>query len=213
MSAIVLLSGGLDSCVNAYCARDEFESLSAIHFQYHQRARDREKQASQKIAKALGISLLIVELDFFQNFTGNSLTDSRTQLSQDVDIDDLQASRESAKNVWVPNRNGIFLNIAAGFAESMGAKYLIPGFNIEEAATFPDNSKDFLESCNQAFSFSTANQVELKCFTTDKNKKEIVALGRAKGLDFSMIWSCYENYEKPCGKCESCLRFQAALGD
>ena len=126
-------------------------------------------------------------------------------------MDDLVTSKETAKSVWVPNRNGIFLNVAAGYAESLGADWIVPGFNKEEAATFPDNSAGSLEATTQALSYSTANKVQIKCFTTDKNKTEIVQMGQALKVDWTLMWPCYFSGEKWCGQCESCQRSKRAL--
>ena len=102
-------------------------------------------------------------------------------------------------------------NFESGFAESLKADWIIPGFNIEEAATFPDNSQEFLTSLNQSFFYSTSNRVEVKCFTTKMDKAEIVARGIELETDFDLIWPCYFAGSTPCAKCESCLRFVRAL--
>ena len=79
----------------------------------------------------------------------------------EADLGNGEVTSESAANVWVPNRNGLMANVAAAFAEAMGCGYIIAGFNAEEAATFPDNSPEFVDCINRAFSYSTLNGVRL----------------------------------------------------
>lgn len=214
MKSVVLLSSGLDSTVNIYQAQKESEVVLALTFNYGQRAFQSEVRQARKISDRLRVKHLVVDLPFFKEWGKSSLTDhsKAVPVSGSVSIDNYETSVQTAKSVWVPNRNGVFLNIAAGFAESLGADWVIPGFNREEASTFPDNSQDFLEQCTRSLSFSTSNQVQVKCFTVDKNKTEIVGIGKSLNVDFSLIWPCYFNHDtRWCGQCESCQRSIRAL--
>ena len=112
----------------------------------------------------------------------------------------------SAKAVWVPNRNGAFIEIGAAHAESIGANRLITGFNREEAETFPDNSKQYMKAINQALFFSTANHVRVISGTAHLDKKQIVRLGKKLQVPLEHIWPCYEGGPSWCRQCESCLR-------
>ncbi|MFK8139455.1 MAG: 7-cyano-7-deazaguanine synthase QueC [Bdellovibrionales bacterium] len=205
--AVVLLSSGLDSTVNLYKANNDMGVALALSFDYGQKAAKNELANARALCKKLKIPHKIVELPFIKNFSSSSLTSEDLQVVTDVLIDDLDRSKETAKNVWVPNRNGIFLNIAAGFAEGLGAKYVIPGFNLEEAQTFPDNSKDYMHAATKSLSFSTANSVEIFCYTTDLNKTEIYKLGMSLNVDYELVWACYHSGESMCGECESCRRY------
>ena len=211
--SVVLLSAGLDSTVNFYQALRESKVVLALTFNYGQRAAEREIQSAQKICQTSGVTHQAVELPFFKIWGGSSLVDSSKEipLGTKVSIDDLKTSQQTAKSVWVPNRNGVFLNIAAGFAEAAGADWVIPGFNKEEAATFPDNSEEFLQQTSKSLSYSTANGVQIKCFTTAMTKPEIVKHGLELGVDFGLMWPCYQAGAKWCGQCESCLRSRRAL--
>jgi 7-cyano-7-deazaguanine synthase len=211
--SVLLLSGGLDSTVNLLAARKESQVVLALTFDYGQRAVTREIEAAEKITRHFQIQHQVLKLPFFKDFGQSSLTDHKQTVptGSQVSIDDLKTSQETAKSVWVPNRNGIFLNIAAGFAESMKADWIIPGFNREEAATFPDNSQEFLEAATVSLGFSTSNKVQVRCLTTNLNKPEIVRLGLKLGIDWSWIWPCYFSFAKWCGQCESCLRSKRAL--
>ncbi len=210
--SVVLLSAGLDSTVNLFRAVEESDVALALTFDYGQRAALREIEHAAKLAKYVGTRHQVVQLPWFREFTTTSLVDSSMEIpTSTVSIDDFAASTHSAKAVWVPNRNGIFLNIGAAFAEGLDAQWLVPGFNLEEAATFPDNSEAYLQAATRALKFSTANQVEVRCFTTSLTKSEIAVVGRSLNVPFEMVWTCYFGGETQCGKCESCLRFQRAL--
>ncbi len=211
--SVVLLSGGLDSTVNFLAAREESEIVLALTFDYGQRAVKKEIEAAQKITSHFKVPHQVLALPFFKDFGQSSLTDHSKAVptGADVSIDDMKTSQSTAKSVWVPNRNGIFLNIAAGFAETLKADQIIPGFNREEAATFPDNSQAFLEAATVSLSYSTSNKVQVRCLTTALDKPEIVRLGVKLGMNWKWIWPCYFSEDKWCGECESCQRSKRAL--
>jgi 7-cyano-7-deazaguanine synthase len=208
LNSVVLLSAGLDSTVNLYAAKKSGKVFLALTFNYGQRAAKKEIQSAKKICKELSVPLKVIDLNFFSDLGGSSLIDHSKKIptGSNIKMGNLKASKKSAKSVWVPNRNGIFLNIGAGFAESLGAKFLIPGFNAEEAQTFPDNSNAFLKSLSKAFLYSTSNKVKTHCFTTHLQKAEIVKLGLKLNVNWRLIWPCYFSGKKWCGQCESCQR-------
>ncbi len=210
---VVLLSAGMDSSVNFYKAMQEGEILLALTFNYGQRAALKEIERARAICDKFKVPHRVIDIPFVKEFGKSSLTDTRLMVpvSNEVRIDDFENSKKTAQSVWVPNRNGIFLNIAAGFAEALGAQFIIPGFNKEEATTFPDNSVDFIKVTEESFTFSTSNSVKIKCWTQDLNKSEIVKLGQQLQVDWSLIWPCYFMNEKWCGQCESCLRSKRAF--
>lgn len=225
--AVVLLSSGLDSTVNLYEARALSDVVLAITFDYGQRAAEREIAQAGLIAEHAGVAHKVISLPWFRDFTQTSLINSAhaVPVSSDVAIDDMGVSQVTAKAVWVPNRNGILLNVAAGFAEGLGADWVVPGFNKEEAATFPDNSETFLQALTKSFSFSTANHLEAVCFTTSLDKTAIVRRGVTLGAPFHLMWPCYFPGQRKsaepglaapgeyqiCRVCESCQRFLRAL--
>ncbi len=211
--SVVLLSSGLDSTVNLFAAREVSEVVLALTFDYGQRAAVRETENARLIAERAGVRHQVVTLPWFKEFTKTSLVDRASQVpvSEMVSIDDLHVSEQTAKAVWVPNRNGIFLNVAAGFAEGLGADWVVPGFNAEEAKTFPDNTDGFLKALTASFAYSTANHLAAVCFTTELDKTAIVRRGLELAVPFELIWPCYFAEIKPCGKCESCQRFERAF--
>lgn len=211
-SALVLLSSGLDSSFNLLKTKESFDVRLALTFNYGQKAARSEIAAAKRLADYFQVPFQVVDLPWFSKFTKTSLVaEGQVPKGSQVAIDDAAVSAESAKQVWVPNRNGIFLNIAAGFAEGLGAKVVVPGFNLEEAATFPDNSEAYLKALDAAWKFSTLGRVKTFCHSTHMNKTEIVAEAKALGLPFHLLWPCYLDGEMWCGECESCQRYKRAL--
>lgn len=211
--ALVLLSGGMDSSINLELAHAIYDVRLAVTFDYGQRSKKQEIKASAALAKHYHLEHLIISLPFFSSFQSSSLlnSDKSIPVKSEISMDDHRISSLSAERVWVPNRNGIFVNIAAGIAEEKNIKHIIVGFNSEEAATFPDNSLDFLNAANQALKFSTKNHVEVTCLTVNMNKSEMANAVKKTNFPWSLIWSCYFDGDKPCGECESCQRQARAL--
>ncbi|MEN0057625.1 MAG: 7-cyano-7-deazaguanine synthase QueC [Bdellovibrio sp.] len=211
---VILLSAGLDSTVNAFEAiKHHHEVVLALTFDYGQRAAVKEIESAARIAAYLKIPHKVIELPWFKDFNQSSLLqeDQKIPTGKEVEIDNLAVSEQTARSVWVPNRNGIFLNIAAAYAESLGADTVIPGFNAEEAATFPDNSRDYLEQATKAMFYSTSNHVKVGCYTAHLKKNDMVLLGQGLGIPWKMIWPCYFAGDQWCGQCESCQRSKRAF--
>src|SRR5689334_9146069 len=205
MKGVAILSGGLDSTVSLAAATRTMDVVLAITFDYGQRAAKRERAASAAIAKHYRIPHKVLAVPWLAELTGTALVNRRAKLPLN------EMSVRSAKAVWVPNRNGVFIEIAAAHAESLGATRLITGFNKEEAVTFPDNSPQYVAAVNRALSYSTANGVRVVSFTGNFDKKQIVNLGRRLDAPLKFIWPCYEGGKRWCGECESCLRSLRAL--
>jgi 7-cyano-7-deazaguanine synthase len=208
--SVILLSSGLDSTVNFLVALRKTHIVLALTFDYGQRAAAKEIENSQKLCERYGVPHKVIELPWLKEITKTSLVNRSAAVPTEVSIDDVRETQSSARAVWVPNRNGAFLNFAASFAESLGAEIVIPGFNKEEAATFPDNSEDYLDAATTALGYSTSNHVEVECYTSEMVKTEIAQLGRELGMDFNGVWTCYLGEAEPCNECESCLRFARA---
>lgn len=211
--SVVLLSAGLDSTVNLYMSAKSTEVVKAITFDYGQRAAESEIKAASSLCQDLKIDHEVMKIEWLKKLSSSSLTSdsSSVPVKGEVDINSLDQSKKTAKSVWVPNRNGLFLNIAAVYAETLKADFVVPGFNVEEAATFPDNSEDFMKAQTGAFKFSTSNQVQVQCWTVKMNKKEIVQEGIKLNVPYHKIWPCYFSGEAWCGECESCQRTLRAL--
>lgn len=211
--SIVLLSSGLDSTVNLFLAHKKSKVVQTITFNYGQRAANKEIEKSLGLSKLLNIPHTVVDLPWLKNLGGSALTDHAQKIPTgvDVSISDHDVSVRTAKSVWVPNRNGVFLNIAASFAEILKADHIIPGFNLEEALTFPDNSEDFMKAATAAFQFSTSNQVKVVSYTVKMQKSEIMKIALEEKVPLKKLWPCYFDSDQWCGECESCLRMRRAL--
>lgn len=211
-TCITLLSGGLDSVVATAMVRESLRVAVALTFDYGQRAAKREIATAQRFCEQWDIPHQVIALPWLAGL-GNSALTQYTQAVphlQTAQLDDLPATTQSAAQVWVPNRNGVFLNVAASLAEARGVEWLVAGFNREEAATFPDNSPQYVEAANRALHYSTNGKVAVISPTQAMVKKEIVAWARDHALPLDQIWPCYEGGEHWCRKCESCLRFLRA---
>jgi len=213
--AVACLSSGLDSAMALRLGQTRGYLIDlSVTFDYGQKAFASEVRQAKLQSDFFQIPHRVIALPWFREMqSGGSLLKNDSQLpSLRADqLDEMAATQASAKAVWVPNRNGVMIEIAAGIAEDSGANAVIVGFNREEAATFPDNSEAYLQALNQALSFSTSGQVEVISPTSALNKQEIVAIGRKLNFPFHLLWSCYLSGEKMCGKCESCLRLMRAL--
>lgn len=209
MKTLVLLSGGLDSSVNLALAKEESKLILALTIAYGQKAEKQELRAAKKIADYYQVPHRIVNLDFFHSLNSSSLISNDSEVPKFENINSL--NQNSAEQVWVPNRNGLFVNLAACIAEAMKIDRVITGFNKEEAATFLDNSAEFVEAINRSLEFSTLNGVTVSSYTIDMTKSQIVAEGKRLKLPFELIWSCYLGEDFQCGSCESCIRLKQAL--
>ena len=212
IKALVLLSGGLDSVYNLYAANKKWPGqVSAVFFNYGQKALDNELKAASLFTQNLNIPMQVIDLTGVFSGDPSSLTSESLIPTTEVDIESPSASVASAQSVWVANRNGVFLNVAACLAEKMGISWIVPGFNREEAETFPDNSEDYIEKINSTLLLSTANGVQVFCFSQKLDKSQIIVQAKALGVTLEKIWSCYHSGGVQCGRCESCQRFNRAM--
>ena len=214
IDAIVLLSGGLDSAANLALAHSRGWKCAALVVNYGQRAWESERRAAHSLAEYYGAAVRELDLRFVGELGGSALTDSSLsvpEIGRDQ-LDTMPVISQTANAVWVPNRNGVLINLACAWAEAVGAPRVLIGFNREEAATFPDNSRAFMESMNRTLSFSTRGKVAVESLIVDQSKPETVRELRklSKSFPFEKVWSCYHSGTKMCGRCESCQRFLRA---
>ncbi len=212
--AIALLSGGLDSTVALALAQERGPIALALTFDYGQRAAAREVERSARLARFFGVPHQVVPLPFFAALPGGGALLDRGQELPRPNLEALDrggaAVVASAACVWVPNRNGVFVEVAAAFAEALGADRVVVGFNREEAATFPDNSLDYLRALDGALAYSTRGHVRVEAPTGALDKVAIVAAAASRRLPLDLMWPCYEGGAAPCATCESCQRFLRA---
>ncbi|MCL7410581.1 MAG: 7-cyano-7-deazaguanine synthase QueC [Methanosarcinaceae archaeon] len=211
MSAISLLSSGLDSVAALTLVKEQTDIKLALTFDYGQRSSQREIEYSKTICNHFGIEHKVITIDWLGEITNTSLVNRdmdvpELTLERISDSADPEITKESAKNVWVPNRNGVMINIAASFAESLGCEYVIVGFNGEEAATFSDNSFEYVQAMDNCLSYSTRNGVKVLAPLIEFDKNGIVREALRSGAPLEWSWSCYHGADVPCGVCESCVR-------
>ena len=200
MKSIILLSGGLDSLACLAMTREKYNCELAITFDYGQKALDKEIEASKKICEFYNVEHKIIKLDFLKEITQTALVSDK-EVPQDYDM----------KAVWVPNRNGLFLNIAGSYADSYEYNYIIIGANKEEGKTFPDNTLEFAKRVEAEFEFSTLIQPKILIPLIEMDKEEIVKTVIDLKAPLELVHSCYLGGDKNCGKCESCLHLIEAL--
>lgn len=218
-SAVLLLSSGLDSAANlALATRNEIDIKLTLTIDYGQRGAQKELEQARKLSAFFGIEHVEFTLSSFAELVDAKSAlfigqDSR--LPSPLDLDSEIETKESAKAVWVPNRNAVMLSLAASLAESRGIQAVCVGFNVEEAQTFPDNSIEYMKAMTVAFKYSTANHVEVVSSTAEYTKEQIVERLSHIKFPFDLIWSCYRapssSLAAHCGECESCLRLDRAI--
>lgn len=211
--AVVLLSGGLDSALNLALAVNSGRARLALNIRYGQRAEAAEARAAAALSAHYKLPFHSLDLRWLGNVNQSSLTQASQALPQPelAELDRLDIVEPSMRAVWVANRNGLFLNTAAAYAEAVGDAEVLVGFNREEAATFPDNSAAYMEALNQALAFSTLNKVKIASYTLEWDKAQILQEALRVELPLDLVWSCYEPGPERCWRCESCRRSERAL--
>lgn len=205
--SIILLSGGLDSLVSLGLSKEKYNIELAITFDYGQKSALYEIEASKNICDYYKIKHEVIKLDWLKNITHTALV-SGDEIPEGAGLLD---STNSMKQVWVPNRNGLFLNIAASYADSDDYNYIFIGANREEGQTFSDNTPEFVEKINGEFEYSTMCHAKVVAPLIDCDKTEIVKKAIEHNIPLELVRSCYKNGGKHCGVCESCVRLKAAL--
>lgn len=202
---IILLSGGLDSLVSLGLGMEKYGISLALTFDYGQKALEQEIMTSKNICDYYKIEHKIIKLDWLKNVTHTALVEDK-ELPEGIDNPE-----DSAKSVWVPNRNGLFLNIAGSFADGNDYDYIIIGANKEEGQTFPDNTQEFIDRINAEFEFSTQKHPRVVAPLINYDKNDIVKQAIEHNIPLEFVRSCYSDGKKHCGKCESCTRLKNAL--
>lgn len=207
---LVLLSAGLDSAVNLLIARDRGGVGAAVTVDYGQQAAAREIEKARALCEAYETEHIVLDATWMAGFSADRLTTADAALPEVTveQLGDASLMEETMKAVWVPNRNGLLVNMAAAVAEARQLPWVVMGLNAEEAASFPDNSAGFIVEANHALAYSTLSGVRLRSFTVDWDKNAIFREALARDLDLHLIWSCYRGDELMCGRCESCARLK-----
>jgi 7-cyano-7-deazaguanine synthase len=200
-SAIVLVSGGMDSCVTAAIALTESEKLAFLHVSYGQRTENRERKTFHDISDHYHVEKrLDVSIQHLAKIGGSSLTDERIEVSEaDLNSKEIPTS-------YVPFRNANMLAVAVSWAEVIGADAVYIGAVAEDSSGYPDCRPEFYEAFQQVIDTGTKPDTRIKIRTPiiDLSKAEIVNKGIELKAPLHLTWSCYRNDDLACGTCDSC---------
>jgi len=198
--AVVILSGGMDSTLSSYIAKNDAYELIAVHFNYGQRTQNKELKAFRDICKKLNIETKYeIDIPFFTQIGANALTD----LSIDIPTSGLEAG---VPITYVPFRNGIFLAIATAIAEKEAARAIYIGVVQEDSSGYPDCTNSFINSISKAINEGTKDDTKIDIITPliHLNKSQIVQKAIELNVPLELTWSCYKEETQACGVCDSC---------
>jgi 7-cyano-7-deazaguanine synthase len=207
-SAVVLLSGGMDSCVCAAIAAHEHgeDRVAVIHISYGQRTEARERESFEKICDRLGIAKrMLVENRSLQQIGGSALTDKTIAVPESGQIG------AGIPITYVPFRNAHFLSAAVSWAEVLGAEKIYIGAVAQDSSGYPDCRPEYYDAFNQVIRVGTkAGGIEIATPLIALRKAEIIRRGLELGAPLELTWSCYTEEREACGVCDSCvLRLRA----
>jgi 7-cyano-7-deazaguanine synthase len=203
--AVVLLSGGMDSCVCAALAARDFEA-AAVHVSYGQRTEERERQSFLAICQRLKIhDRLMVRNEALRQIGGSALTD------ETIDVPESESVGQTIPVTYVPFRNAHFLAVAVSWAEVLGAEKIYIGAVEPDSSGYPDCRPAYYKAFNEVVKAGTKEgRIEIVTPLIAMHKAEIVRLGLELGAPFDLTWSCYSREDQACGLCDSCvLRLRA----
>jgi 7-cyano-7-deazaguanine synthase len=199
--AVVLLSGGMDSCVAAALTR-ETHDLALLHLSYGQRTEARERRSFRDIARHWRVERLFeARLDHLKTIGGSALTD------RSRDAIDARRPGSSVPDTYVPFRNTHLLAVAASWGEVLGARRLVIGAVEEDSSGYPDCRAAYYDAFNALLRLGTRPESALEVVTPviAMGKAEIVRQGLRLQAPLQLTWSCYTEDDLACGRCESCL--------
>jgi 7-cyano-7-deazaguanine synthase len=207
--AVVLLSGGMDSCVTAAIANQSHQ-LALLHASYGQRTEARERRAFEEIADFYGVSeRLLIRLDSFAQIGGSALTDRRITVPES---EETAAPSSGIPVTYVPFRNAHFLSAAVSWAEVIGANAIFIGAVAEDSSGYPDCRPEYYRAFAELVRQGTKPETHIEIMTPviAMRKSEIVRRGKQLGAPLNLTWSCYQLEDEACGTCDSCrLRLRA----
>jgi len=198
--AVVLLSGGMDSCVCAALAVRDFDA-AALHVSYGQRTEDRERRSFLAICDRLQIrDRLIVRNHALPAIGGSALTDSR------IAVPDSHTLASGIPVTYVPFRNAHFLAAAVSWAEVLGAEQVFIGAVEPDSSGYPDCRPAYYRAFNEVVKSGTREgRIQVVTPLIAMRKHQIVTLGLELGAPFDLTWSCYSHQDRACGACDSCM--------
>jgi 7-cyano-7-deazaguanine synthase len=210
--AVVLLSGGMDSCVTAAIAAhslggslDGAQALALLHASYGQRTERRERQAFDAIADFYGVrERLVARLDHFRQIGGSALTDAAVPVPE---REELPSSEDGIPVTYVPFRNAHFLSVAVSWAEALGAGSVWIGAVAEDSSGYPDCRPEYYRAFQELVRMGTRPETRITIETPviRLRKSAIIRRGLELGAPLQLTWSCYQGEHEACGACDSCL--------
>jgi len=204
--AVVLASGGMDSCVTAAIANLEYR-LAFLHVAYGQRTESRELQAFNALADFYRAERrMVCRLEHLRQIGGSSLTDPG------IPVEAANLERKDVPSSYVPFRNAHFLSIAVSWGEVLGACKIFIGAVAEDSSGYPDCRPEYYEAFNRVIAVGTRLETDIEIVTPviHLRKSEIVQRGVELGAPLERTWSCYQKEDLACGVCDSCaLRLRA----
>lgn len=198
--AICILSGGMDSTLASYIAKNDGYEIIAVHFNYGQRTEQRELKAFRNICEDLQIKEKYeIDIPFFTQIGASALTDKTI----DIPVDGVE---EGVPVTYVPFRNGIFLSITAAIAEKENASAMYIGVVQEDSSGYPDCTDEFIQDITKAINQGTkeSTNIEIKTPLVHLTKAQIVSKSLELNVPLQHTWSCYKEEEEACGVCDSC---------
>lgn len=205
--AICLVSGGMDSCITAAIAREENNELAFLHVSYGQRTEARERRAFEQLADHYEVTKrLAVSIEHLARIGGSSLTDPG------IPVREADLSSREIPTSYVPFRNAHLLSIATSWAEALGAQRIYIGAVAEDSSGYPDCRPEFYAAFQRAIDMGTRPETNVQIITPiiAMPKSHIVRRGLELGAPLELTWSCYQEEERACGRCDSCaLRLRA----
>jgi 7-cyano-7-deazaguanine synthase len=201
--AIVVCSGGLDSCVTAYYVKNKlkFKDIFLLFFDYGQRARIEERKCAKSCAIKIGANFLEIRLDIKDLLSGDLIN---SKAANKIKRKDLKDTKNESDKWYVPHRNLIFLSYALAIAETRKIRNIFVGFKSEGVESYPDTTKGFVKQLNKLESEFGAG-IHISAPMIDRDKEDIVSLGEEMGLNFGETISCYAPKRgMHCGTCLSC---------
>ncbi|MGD0923068.1 MAG: 7-cyano-7-deazaguanine synthase QueC [Terriglobia bacterium] len=204
--AVVLASGGMDSCVTTAIAHQDYR-LAMLHVAYGQRTETRELQAFHALADFYQAEhRLVCRLEHLKQIGGSSLTDPK------IAVERADLARKEIPSSYVPFRNAHLLSIAVSWGEVLGASKIFIGAVAEDSSGYPDCRPEYYEAFNRVIAVGTKPGTQLQIVTPviHLRKSEIVQRGVELGAPLELTWSCYQSEDVACGVCDSCaLRLRA----
>ena len=204
-SSVVLFSGGIDSTTALYWALARYERVLPLTFDYGQRHRVEVRMAG-RLLRRLGLKGTVIRLDLGQ-VGGSALTDRSLPLPRVRRREEIPAGPPAT---YVPFRNGIFLSVAAAWAEARGVRDLVCGFHVLDSPEYPDTRREFVRAMEKAVNLGTAAafggpKIRILAPFIGLRKSAIIRRGLRLGANYAYSVSCYAGREAPCGTCSSCL--------